>query len=303
MLDKDFFSDIDKRYYKDQESLYLYTDVDLRDKSEELILNDNTFDYYTAMNRNISVMANKLFKKMPRNKSLDITNIEGGPLGFVLISDGSGNNPYWENPTKVQEMLKTIEIVNQEYFILDSVTLKSDLFTSLVNCSVTNNITFTGTGSLFLKPYTINNTGSYSMEMTIKPTILDLVKSSANEIVVRDLGLVTGDKYLAITERGPILLENVQVSVSSNMSLITTTSYFSTAYKVYCFSGAISVDIFSTSRNFKTAQFEDIYINNDRVIIKYSTKECSGNKLEMQIFGRKGDVIEKIQIKLNTTVL
>ena len=301
MLDSEYFLDSDKMYYKNKDYIYTYTDADDKDKSNEILLNDTSINKFMTLNSNLTVLRNKLHKKLDRSKNFKDTDIEYGPLGFVLVSPGDGMRPYWESPTNVMSSLKTNELIDKEYFIIDSSTIDSSLFTNLSNVVVGSNIQFTADGYIYLKPFEITNTGNYQVYMEVTPKKLQLLKTQAGTVYVRDLNIDTDYTYVCVTDRGNIILDVTNITSDNTGSKLYTNTVFSSVISVFAFKLKLDVDIFDSARNFKTQNIDDILIVGDKLYIDYAEIDCSGNQLEFVINAGIGTTIDRIKITLNVT--
>lgn len=300
MTDNEYFLDSEKKYYKNKNDIIEFNDINV---PNGIILNDNdVHTQYSTMFRNITILKNKLDSKLDRNYIFNAEDIEKGPSGYVLVLDKTGTIPYWETPQKVIESLKVNEIIDSELFVLDSGTIDIALFTDISNTTITNKFVFDANGGYFyLKPYTIHKTGMYTIEVNLTPIRLDLIKTASGSIYVNDTSLLGTDMYIADTDIGTIVLENPIISIVDGKSVISTEMPYNIVYKIYVFSLEFNSDIFLTTRNFKLQRINDIQLYNDKLYIKYTPKECNGNKLEFFVKGKKNVVIDKIKITLNTT--
>lgn len=302
MIDDSYFENNTKMYYKNKDYIYTFSDADSKDKSKELLLNDNSESQYMTMNRNLTVLRNKLHQKLDKSKPFSGGDIEYGPQGFVLVSPGDGGTPFWESPERVMASLKENELVDKEVFLLDYTTINSDLFTNMSNTTITNKIEFTSDDSYFyLKPFTINPTGAYQVFVELKPVQLDVIKTQAGVLYVRDTNLNDKDTFICVSDRGDIVLSDVVLDSDASGTKIHTTTTFSNITKAYVFNLKLNLDVFSGSRNFKTQHYGDMTLAYDKVYIKYSYRECVGDTIEFNMYGKKDTVIDKITIDLHTT--
>jgi hypothetical protein len=303
MKDHDYFLDTGVMYYKDKDNIYLYSELDTRDKSKELIINSNGMDDMMALNRNLSVLRNKLHAKMDRGRTLKGSDIEYGPSGFVLVSYGNGTAPIWENPTKVIEGMQSVEWVDNEQFILDSSTFNRDLFSTTVNADgFVYNIAFTDPGAyVTLKPYTIHITSMYQIKANVTPLKLQISKVVAGVIYTTDSNIDSTSIIVASTDRGDLILKDVVATYDGVNGKITTSTMFSVVYALYIFNLKIDLDIHSGTRNYKTQNIDSFVLGNDKIDLTFTMRECAGNVLDMVIYGRQNTSLNSLKIDLYTS--
>jgi hypothetical protein len=320
MEQNEIFLDNDKLYYKDKERLYSYSDIDDKDKSKELLLNDNdAFSQYTTMNRNLSVLRNKLHDRYDYTHDFGIGDIQGGNAGFVLITDGDGTIPYWAHPRDVAWGLKDTEIIsNNDAFVVNKSTIDWDMFRGYdliikdydVNrITVDDNINLIMNTRLILDPEDITKTGSYQAYMQILPTQLQLVNAYAGTVYVKDLELANDYTYIARTDRGDVVLKDVNIiSDGINTTQIETTTIFNTVFSIYMFDINLGVNVYTldegeSARNYRDQHINDIMFEDEYMFIEYTLQECDGSLLEFALDSYNGCSIREIRIELYTNEL
>jgi hypothetical protein len=323
------FLDNDKLIYKDKEHFYLYSDIDDKDKSKELLINDNDkFSQHTTMNRNMTVIRNKLNNKYDYSHVFGLKDLplDGATAGFVLMTDGEGTTPYWADPIDVAWGLLDTEIVSQgESFSITSGTFSWDLFkgyntnytipesgligeiyddtNSRVNI-VDGDINLNPYTRLELNPFTISRTGKHRVEATILPTQLQLVNGYAGTIFVKDTIITDKLTYVARTDRGDVILENVTVLADGiNTSQIYTDTVFNTIFSIYMFDFEIGSNIYTldegeSARNYRELHLNSIVFDGQYIALDYASHECDGSLLEFYINTKLGCSVSNINIEL-----
>jgi hypothetical protein len=337
MTQTEVFLDNDKLVYKDKEKLYAYSVIDDKDKSQEIILNDNdAFSQYTTMNRNMTVLRNKLNSKYDYSYVFGLKDIKGSTLGFVLVSDGNGTEPYWADPTDVAWGLQDNEVVgfdeafvfntsvydttmytmyNTKYPIANTTpqqyTTQQDLSKTRVQISSSDFI-FPVNTSLRLSPFNVSRTVIYKSTMIIKPKKLQLVNGYAGIIYVKDTDVDTNYTYVARTDRGDVILKGVStIADGINTSQIITDTVFNVIYSIYAFDVNLGTNIYSedeqsdaqSARNYKEQIINDIMFEDEFLYIDYTQQEGDGTLLEFEVKTVKGCTIRSLQIELYTNEL
>jgi hypothetical protein len=301
MTDNEYFLDNDVIHYKTKNEYKTYNANDGTSKATSIILNDNdVFSQYTALNTNITVLKNKIHKKYEIGYNFNLDDIEPGPSGYVLMTDGEGSEPYWVHPDELISGLKDTEIVDSETFLIDYTTWDNTLFNS-TGVTVDYSIIMSTNSSIVLNPFEINDTGSYSFYVEMKPVKLSLKTYGANDIFVRDVNLSEDFKYIALTDRGSVILNDVTLTEYESSTGIKTTTPYNVIHSIYVYDLEIEADIYSTSRNYKDMVIADILLENDILFVQYTEKECSGSNFEMTVSSSLGAEIYKIIVELNTT--
>ena len=296
-------------YLKDIDITYAYADgkyTPLTDIStlgyDELIINDNSIDSSLAMNRNISILDRILRQKLDKGKTFSSSDIEcDAPHGYILVTDGTGQTPYWIDPLLFKDNLMKSEAVSTTKLSYNYTTLNSNQFSTLTGATVTTKITLTSdTNNIILNTVDIPKTVGYTIKARITPIVRDVLTYGSNHLIVSGTGFDSTYSMFVVGGSGLIEIKPVGVEVIGTNTKITTDILFSSAYKAYIFKMDLTCDVFADTVSFKKQYIEDVTLIDSDLYISYVKKECNGAKAKFKIVGNNGLIIQYIDIDLIT---
>lgn len=300
-----------KDYLTDVDTVYSYLDgvyTPLTDMATlgytELIINDNSIDSSYAMNRNISVLERVLRSKMDKGKTFTYSDIQcDAPQGYILVTDGPGQTPYWVDPILFKDSLMKSEAVSTTKLSYNYSTILSSQFSTITGATITDKITFTSdASSVILNAVTIPNTVEYGMKMRITPINRTVLSYGQNHMIIAGTGLDSTYSFYAITGVGLVEIKATSVDIVGSNTKITTDTVFTTAYKVYAFKLDVTCDVYVDSVGYKKQYIEDVTVTDDDLFLSFVRKECSGTKIKFKLVGNSNLIIQYIDIDLKTGV-
>lgn len=300
-----------KDYLNDVDIVYSYLDgnyTPLTDIStlgyNELIINDNSIDSNFIMNRNISVLERVLRNKVDKGKTFSNTDIQcDAPQGYILVTDGPGQSPYWVDPLLFKDSIMKSEVVSSTKLSYNYSTIQSSQFSTITGASITDKITFTSdSSSVILNAVTIPNTVEYGMKMRITPINRNVLSYGQNHMIISGTGFDSTYSFYVITGVGLIEIKPTMIEVVGTNTKITTDTVFTSAYKAYMFKLDVSCDIYVDSVGYKKQYIEDVTMVDNDLYLSYVRKECSGTKIKFKLVGNSSLVVQYIDIDLKTGV-
>lgn len=298
-----------KDYTNDVDVLYVYSDGKysiLDDPSTlgytELVINDNSIDSSSAMNRNISILDRILRQKLDKGKTFTSSDINcDAPHGYILVTDGPGQMPYWVDPLLFKDNLMKSEAVSSTKLSYNYSTITSGLFSTTTGATVTNKITFTSdTNSLILNAVDVPKTVSYTYKMRITPIVRDVLTYGTNHMIISGTGFDRTYSFYVITGSGLIEVKPTSTEIVGSNTRINTDITFSSAYRAYIFKMDVTADVYTDTVSYKKQYIEDVTLVDTDLYINYVKKECDGTKVKFKIVGNSGLVIQYIDIELIT---
>lgn len=264
-------------------------------QSNDLIIGEyEDFQMTDALNRNISVLSNRLGKKMSKTKMFNATDIEcNAPVGYILVTDGPGMKPYWIDPVLYQLSISQKQQINTSKVLLDYSTINSSQFT-VNGCTVTDKLTFTD-GTAILNPLSCNLIEGYKMTIKVTPIKKSVLSYTTTHIVIS--GEYTTDyKLYGVSDVGLIEIIPTNVTTVSGDTKIDTSTQFKTLYSAYMLKLTSEVSIDSPAK-FVSQSIEDITLDGDDFVISYAKKESNTLYIGAK-FTSKNSVIKYVLIDL-----
>lgn len=296
-------------YLKDADITYAYADgkytpiTDITTLGyDELIINDNSVDSSLAMNRNISVLERILRQKLDKGKTYSANDIYcDAPHGYILVTDGAGQMPYWIDPLLFKDTLMKSEAVSSTKLSYNYTTMNSSQFSTLTGATVTNKITVTSdASSIILNAVDVPKTVGYTFKMRITPIVRDVLTYGSNHMIISGTGFDATYSFYVVTGAGLIEVKPTSTEVIGTNTKINTDIVFSSAYRAFIFKMDLTSDIYTDTVAYKKQYLEDVVLVESDLYLSFVKKECNGTKVKFKIVGNSGLVIQYIDIYLIT---
>ena len=263
-------------------------------QSNDLVIGEyDDLQYTEALNRNMSVLFNRLYKKMSKNKKFDATDIEcNAPVGYILVTDGPGIKPYWIDPILYKMSLSENEIVKNEKVLFDYSTFNASYFT-LSGASISDRLTFTE-GTALINTLTVSNTQKYQLKVKISPIKRDILLYTPEYFIISGADFNDTYKLFVTSDVGLIEIKPTSIVVEGTNVKVTTSTQYKTLYKAYYVSLKSEIVV---NTSLIEQHIEETLLDGDDLLLVYSARESNTTNIGAK-FTSKNSVIKYILIDL-----